>query len=232
MPRMKDRQNFPPFGWQYTEPSVPGWVAPAGSFDAVVNAILQLRLGNKALTAQYNLPTDREVIANQLDEFNAQRCLSAGWTDFVENSASPPMPVFLSPQRLPRPAAVGVGTSLKRAAVGVATIRDWWLGDSLKPVDQALAEKRAATCVACPLNVEPNFLGKLAANVAETFKGLMAAKADMDLKTSLDDKLFSCSACGCWNPLKIWVGLPHIQKNMKPEEKLKLHASCWILHES
>lgn len=227
MPRMKDRQNFPPFGWQYTEPSVPGWVAPAGSFDAVVNAILQLRLGNKALTAQYNLPTDREVIANQLDEFNAQRCLSAGWTDFVENSASPPMPVFPSPQRLSRLGAVA--TSLKHAVVGVATIRDHWLGDSLKPVEQSLAEKRATTCVDCPQNGDPNLIERLTSEAAKVVKGLMQAKEDMELKTSVDDKIHTCKACGCFLGLKVWTPLAHILKNQKPDERAKLDPRCWIL---
>lgn len=243
MPRLKSRQEYPPGGFLFVEPGIPQWQPPPGSFNAVATAILQLRLGNPAITAQGNRSTQLSVIENELDEFNAQRCLSHGWTDFVENSAGPPSPVFLSPQRLPRPAAVGVGTSLKRAAVGVATIRDWWLGDSLKPVEVSLAEKRAQVCVECVKNGDPNLLERLTGSAATMLKGLIQAKEDMELKTSVDDKLHTCTCCGCNLGIKIWVKSDYLLKHLKPEDISALKAvvlkkdkitpmTCWIIDET
>ena len=172
------------------------------------------------------------MIENEVDEQNAQRCLSHGWSAFVEDSVGPPQPVFHQPQRLPRVAAAA--TSVKRGAtVGVAMIRDLWLGDSLRPVKPELSENRAQVCVKCPRNDgDKSFLDKLTTEAANTVRALLQAKYDIDVRTTVDDKLGMCRACGCVLPLKVHVSLVEAKKKLKPEEFAQLHETCWIRHES
>lgn len=216
----------------FVEASVPQWVPPPGSFDTVVRAVLALRKGNPALVSQHNKSLQYSVIENEVDEFNAARCMAHGWTSFVQaDGAGPPQPSFLPPQRL-RP-VVAAATSLKRtAAVGVAMIRDMWLGDSLKPVEPALAEKRAMICVDCPQHGDPNLIERLAGEVANTIRLLLQTREDMDLKTSVDSKLQTCKACGCFLKLKVHTKLDFVQKTMKAEDRAKLDHRCWALNES
>ena len=225
--------EHPPGGWMYTESFIPQWTAPPGSFDTVVRAVIALRQGNRALTAQHNKSTDYEVVSNEVDEFNAQRMLSHGWEAFVaDGGTGPPNPVFSHPQRLRRSPGV-VGIVRRAATVGVGMIRDLWLGDSLKPVSPELSEKRAQVCVVCPRHDgDKEFIDKLTAEAAKGVRALMQAKYDMELKTSVDDKLGMCRACGCVLPLKVHVSLEVAKKKLKPGDFEQLHETCWIRHET
>lgn len=198
----------------------------------MVRAVITLRQGNPGLTAQHNLATDYNTVSNEVDEQNAARCIAHGWSNLVmDQGTGPPNPNFLPPQRL-RP-VVAAATSLKRtAAVGVAMIRDMWLGDSLKPVEPALAEKRAMICVDCPQHGDPNLIERLTGEVANTIRLLLQTREDMDLKTSVDSKLQTCKACGCFLKLKVHTKLDFVQKTMKAEDRAKLDPRCWALNES
>jgi hypothetical protein len=218
---MKSRTDFPPGQWCYLQPQT-GWNAIPGSFDAVVRQVIGHRAGNRAITKQYNLPTDYEAVGNEVDEFNALRCVAAGWNNFVIEA---PPPSFRAPTPFKRLSNAVVGGS-RRIVAGVKAIA-LWLGDGLKPVSQELAERRAAVCAVCPANVDPNFVEKLSAVGAAEVKTMMAIKHDLTLKTPHDDKLYSCRACGCWNPLSVWCKLDHITATMSPEVRSKLDPSCW-----
>lgn len=203
----------------------------------VARAILALRQGNRALTAQHNLSLDFNTISNELDEFNAQRCMAHGWNDFVQDvGTGPPQPVFPSPQRL-RPLAAATN-AVKRPLIGVNVVKDW-LGDGLKPVASELSEKRAAICADCPQNQDPNFIQKLAAVAAEGLRSLMVIRGDLGAKTTLDEKLHSCQVCDCALQLKVHTPIEHIIKRTPPDIMAKFLAVrtrsnqlCWIVSES
>jgi hypothetical protein len=104
-----------------------------------------------------------------------------------------------------------------------------WLGSGLKPVAQDVAEKRAAVCVACPLNVKGNWLQKLEASAADKVRSLMEVRNDLKLRTSQDANLGSCAACDCALQLKTWQPMDLIQKNTSDEVRSRLDKACWIL---
>lgn len=227
MARMKDRVTSPPGGWQWLETQT-NWQPPAyASFDSVVTALVEHRRANSFIAKQHNLPTDYDSVANQVDEFNAERMKSnPNWNHFL-GDASPPG--FFSPQRLQRSAAAAVA-NLKKTAAGIGLIREW-LGDGLRPVEQALANKRAEVCVKCPLNQEGGFWEKLDAAGAEEVKKMVAIKNDMKLETPLDSQLKSCTACLCWNSLKVWTPIAHINNHTSTKVLNELHSDCWVRKE-
>jgi len=229
MAKMKDRLMRPPYGWQFHQPQT-GYSIPDPdnkSFEDAVRLVIEHRRGNPWIVQQHNLSLDESVVGDEIDSFNAERMRNnPAWIHFLSDASPGPS---RWPQRLNR-AAAGVVASVKKTAAGVKIISDW-LGSGLRPVDKALANKRAAVCVACPLNQEGGFWEKLDAAGAEEVKTLMKIKSDMELKTDYDDKLKSCTACLCHNPLKVWTPLQHITNNMSMEVEKALHNECWVLAE-
>lgn len=227
MGRMKDRNAFPPGGWTFYQP-LTNWNAPANqSFDVVVTALIEHRKANRFITDQNHLATEYEAVANEVDEYTAERMKSnPNWNHFL-GDASPPG--FFSPQRLQRSAAAAVA-NLKKTAAGIGLIREW-LGDGLRPVEQSLANKRAEVCVKCPLNQEGGFWEKLDAAGAEEVKKMVAIKNDMKLETPLDSQLKSCVACLCWNSLKVWTPIAHINNHTSTKVLNELHPDCWVRSE-
>lgn len=226
MPKLKSRTEYPPGQFTYTQ-SATGWSAMPGSFDSVVRQIIGHRMGNKAATKQFNLSVEYEVVSSELDEFNALRCLAAGWGNFVIEAPAQNFQRPATPFKKLSAAVAGA----KRVVAGVKAVA-LWLGDGLKPVPQELAEQRAQTCSVCPLNGDPNFIERLSAIGAEEIKTMMAIRGDMALRTSHDAKLFTCAACSCHLPLKVFCPLDHITSTMSAEIRSKLHKDCWILSES
>lgn len=228
--RLKSRNNFPPGGFQWVQ-SESGWEAPPWrSFDTVVRELIAHRQGNPHLVAKHNWATDYDTVANEVDQYNAIRCLNAGYLDFITEERS----LAVIPKTLrPRPLQLNSGAvagAAKRAAGGIKLVIDW-LGQGAKSVPVPVAQARAEVCVQCPLNQDGNFWQRLEAASAEALRKTIEIKNDMQLRTSLDEQLKSCQACDCFNPLKVWVPLPHINKHMSAETRARLHPSCWVLKE-
>ncbi len=97
--------------------------------------------------------------------------------------------------------------------------------DGGQKVPQEEAERRAAICAACPKNVHADwcsgcFLTSLTASAVGMVSGW---------KTSQDDKIQSCSVCGCRLSLKVHLGLDSMRyrelDGMWPEH-------CWARPEA
>lgn len=235
MTRLKTRESLPPGGFQYTIPQIPDWVCPvAQGFDMTVDAIIAVSKANP----RHNLPTDRETVGNLLEEFTAKALESRpGCQGFLVSDDGGPVPKFHARSLPPnqRSGAVSAGikgamAGAKRLTVGIGVIMDW-LGAGLRPVDHALAEKRAAICVDCPLNKPANLVQWAYGRGAMALEAYMQVKNDKEAKTSLDAKLFSCQACDCHLGLKVHCPLEHILAREKPEHLAKLDPRCWILNE-
>jgi len=229
MPHLRSRDNHPPGGFKFTQPQT-NWSAPAWqSFAATVSAVVSHRNGNPAITIQHALATDYDMVANEVDAYNAAVAKANGWTDFyAEDDAPVPFP--------PRPyqPVVGVADHLRRAAIGVGAMKDW-LGEGMVPVDRTRAENRAIICADCPQNADPDWLQKAEEGIARVTKGLIESKNKMQLVTGQDAKLHTCQACDCYLRLKIWVPTDIVQA--KTSEKLRTDLrqkkpDCWILTES
>jgi len=85
MARLKSRHEFPPNGWKFYQPQT-RWELPGNlSFNGAVLEIIQHRTTHAGFLHQYKLSRDYNTVADELDEFNAVRCLNAGHLHFLSD---------------------------------------------------------------------------------------------------------------------------------------------------
>lgn len=223
-----NRHTTPNGGWIFRQPQT-GWTAPtpvASTFSQTVQLIINHRKQNPAITAKHKLATNVEAVSVELEKYTRKRL------GLPEVSQAP----F---QDSRRPFAVqGVGAAVQdkmagllRASAGTAVVIDW-LGSGGNPVDQGLAEKRAAVCVACPMNQPGDWYvtapAELLKKTVETWKSV-TGRTDFKFETSQGDKLKSCQVCKCLMSLKVFVGLGHILQKTKSDVLAELPQNCWIV---
>lgn len=190
-------------------------------FKASIEAIRKHRLANPAITTKHRLSTDPTTIGQELMTYTRLR--------LGIPEAPSPVPFPTSSSRLPQRVLDAVG-DIKTAAHGTAVVLDWIQAGG-DPVDQALAEKRAAVCVACPRNVEGAWYTVAPAQLLKSaIKGWQQLKgSDFAFETSQGDKLKSCDVCKCLMGLKVFCPLDHILTKTKPEIMAGLPSACWIV---
>lgn len=243
MATLKNRAAAIPHGFQFYQATT-RWSLPVDlsrSFDVSVQQVLDYRKGNPGLSAQHNLSLNRNVIADELDQFNAQRMVSGGWTGFVnlEGSSDPKMP----PQQAPLAARLqqrvqGVAEVVGNASAAAALLAEW-LGEGGMPVSAELSNKRAKVCLHCPQNADPNWLQKLEAVAAKKIKSMLAWKHQLTPPVEQEGKLLTCQVCDCYLPLKVVVPMKHITRGTSPETMAELRTvltnageKCWVVTES
>lgn len=226
--------GWPNQGYLFFQPQTNWWSSPGFGFWQTVDDIIAHRLKNPRFASQWT--TNRNEVADELDLFTCLRLnydpqwCTGGAAD-VKKKTGRQAPN--SPQNLPRQLAANAAAAVTRAenaAAGVGVVLDW-LGDSLEPVALDLAEKRAAVCAGCPQNGRPDFFQKLLGMAASGVKQLIELKNDLELKTSVDDKLKYCGACDCVITLKVHAPMAHIKAHTRDEVKAKLDPRCWMLKE-
>ncbi len=233
MTRLKDRTRQIPNGFRFLQPETGFEPQKWSSFDSMVQQILTHREGNSWLAQKNNWAMTRNAIADELDLYNAKLCQAQGWNGFIveDNSAEPSFPTPSFPRQSEDAPLVAEVSKVTKAVGGVRLLTDW-LGAGMKPVEQALAEKRAKVCVKCPKNQLGDFWQRIEAKIGQHLGTLIEIKNDLSLKLSTEDKLKSCMACDCWMPLKVWVPLEHILDTTEPDAMAALHPKCWILKEA
>jgi hypothetical protein len=88
-------------------------------------------------------------------------------------------------------------------------------------VSQEEADRRAAICAQCPKNVDQqvNFcIGCYARSLVSKVNDLLGSK-----RTAHDEKLKTCSACGCDLKLKTWI-----PKSGVADKTIDWPAHCWV----
>tara|TARA_R110001599_G_scaffold85828_2_gene230433 strand:- start:21578 stop:22168 length:591 start_codon:yes stop_codon:yes gene_type:complete len=120
--------------------------------------------------------------------------LSSGWVSRFGTSYCDSHPDCISCTKdeapLNRVLTLGEVSAFLRAVVK-------WIASG-KVVDQSEAERRAAICASCPLNVEITNC-KSCFKLAEKSRALIG-----NVSTSLDSNLDGCYACGCNLKVKVW----------------------------
>ena len=218
-----DRHTFPSGGWVFRQPQT-GWAAPtpiASTFDQTVVLIIQHRMKNPAITTKHNLPTDPEVVGEELLKFNRLR---------LGIPEPPPRQSFFAPSRSLPERVVAAAANLRRAAQGTSVWMDW-LAHGGVPVDQALAEKRAQTCVDCPRNQPGEWYveapATLLKSAIEEWKKVTGK--DFKFDTAQGDKLKSCGVCLCLSKIKVFVPMTFISQRTKPEIMSEFpRENCWV----
>ena len=224
-------KTWGPGGWIFYEPAT-NWTAPGpleNSFDQQVKNIIAMRQANP----RFNLPTDEAAVAADLEAFTEAR-----WAKTYSKAG---MKKF----RFERPEDKKKESSFtkfgRRQLAAVAALADIdtraleeWLGAGGKPVTQELALQRAQTCAGCDGNQKHGWRELLTVPASLALKTYLAAKHHMNLETSLDEELGSCTACHCPLELKVWADIAYTKENTTPEQfarHAKTNPDCWVLNE-
>jgi len=235
MARLKSRVHFVPGQFQYLVPEIAQPTPFTGSFDSVVQQVYDFRARNTYLCRKYNWSLNRIDIENDVEQANVQRCLASGWTDFLILEDSDQSLIM---EKKTQPWSHRAAAGLKRAADAVKSGAGIWrdlFGPEGKMVSRDQAEARAKVCVACPLNKTEGGLGQyFVETLVAQIQSVYGTLHDLNLHTSLDDKLGVCEACSCPTKAKVWPATSYILAHTKPEVKARLHPDnpeCWILTE-
>lgn len=220
MAKLKSRDRFPPGGFCYLQPETQ-WRAPNGaSFETVVAALIQHRIGNPYLVTTHGWPTDLDSVRNQVDSYNAQICKQLGYTEYILEGP----PDAPAPKTTPQPNLQKLG-----AVAGGAEALVEWLRSGAEAVPAELANKRAAICSACPQNGKGDFTRYFTIPVSEAIRHEINRRSEWKLSTPYDDQLNICEGCLCPLKLKVHVPLANILPHMDEETKGRLAPQCWIL---
>lgn len=234
MVTLKNPEAQIPNGLYYIQAET-GWDSRAmiGTFpsmDTLTRGTMSHREGNPWLAQKHGWSMDYQSVLKEMRDYNAMICLKNGWMNFIITNEAAPVepPVIQKKTLLSDGAAVG---SIKRVAAGIGVFLDW-VGDGATPVAVEVAERRAKVCSGCIKNDGGDFKAYFTEPIAAKIKKQLEIKNDLQLKTSLDEKLTVCSACDCPLKLKVWVPLEHILEHTSKEVKTRLWSNCWILRES
>lgn len=224
--KLKSLTAHPPWGFQFLQPETGQSVPFTGSFNHVVEQVLMLRQANSFLADRHGWRVDREGVEHEVEQFNCARCIAGGWLDFVVmDDTNPPASLYVMPSSQKKTSAVG---RVRNVAAGVGVLLEW-LGSGAKPVDQPLADSRAAICATCPKNDDGDFTAFFTKPIADRIRTQLEIRDDLQLRTPNDEKLTVCSACDCPLKLKVWVPLDHILSYTSEDTKTKLDQRCWIM---
>ena len=230
MPHLKSRTAHPPYSFRFLQPEAGQTEEVVGSFNFVVEQVIRLRQANPFLCERHGWSTEVAAVEAEVDAYNTARCIAGGWLDFVVMEDGNNAPLYQIPAQKKTnkglfQSAVG---SIKHVAAGVAVLIDW-LGNGAKPVEQALADSRAATCSDCPKNDGGDFTRYFTEFVANKIRTQLEIRGDLQLRTPSDESLTVCSACDCPLKLKVWVPIEHVMLHTPDDVRAKLDPRCWIL---
>jgi len=232
--RLKSRESQIPEGFVFYEPSTRWRSTPWASFSTIVQEVIAHRRGNPQLTTKFGKSIDQATVENEVDAFNANICAQMGWTKYIIASEGAP-PVAPKSSALSAAEAsqlAAAGAKVKMIWAGIKTLAEW-LDSGTPAVAPELAESRAATCAACPLNGSGDLGQWFVTPTANAIKKQVERLQERKLTTSNDEKLNICTACLC--PLKLKVHAPiEIIKNHSVDsalDKMRTAPACWVIAE-
>jgi len=233
--RLRDRNKSPVGGFQFFQPETNFDLAKAcptcqWNFKQAVDTLRNHRLANP----RFNLPTDWNAVAEELDVTNATRMLSIRGADsyiIIDAAPSSVTPKLRALRDNQRPGVAGGVSVAKRLLSGASAIIDW-LGQGANPVPSEEASRRAEICAGCKWNNQGDWSSFFTRPVSEGIMRQLKVRSDIGLSTPNDKKLNVCEICSC--PLKLKVHVPmetireHVPKNVL--EDLAQNASwCWMI---
>jgi hypothetical protein len=229
---LKSRDRQIPNGLKFLQPETNWQPARFASFNVIVNSLINHRKSNPHLIAQKKWSIDPEDVAREVDMFNANLCARHGWTDYIHDgssmmeAAAPKSQALLQQEKNVISAAAG---KAKKIWSGIRTLNDW-IDSGTPPAPQELAERRAATCVACPKNGKGDFTSWFTRPASDAIKEQIEKLAAMRLKTKQDAALNVCEVCLCPLKLKAFTPIKYIKDNLSVEvlNDLKNVPNCWI----
>lgn len=191
------------------------------------NTLVQNVIARRRQNPRFNLPTNFDEVATEVDTQNAERVSripNAGLFIIDDGGGGGVASVFPIPQAV-RLGAVG---KVRNVATGVKLLTEW-LGSGATPVERSVAVPRAEICSTCPRNSKGDWSKFFVESAAEAIRKQVGIKHEMTLSTPFDSELGTCEACLCFMPLKIWVPEEYIKAHTSEKTKQNLAPQCWQL---
>lgn len=240
MQRLKSRQHQVPNGFFFRESAI-NWdsrkvLGMHPSFETLVTAVISARRANPHQRETHRWSLDRSVVGDEVEAFNVKVCQSMGWTNYLAEAGGGAPPPFVHQSPAEQKQLARAAVAAKKLWDGIKTISDWLKSD-IPSVPKEQAEKRAATCVACPFNGQGDLTSWFTLPAAAAIKRQLELVQKRDLGTSLDEQLGVCAEKdgngGCLCPLRMMVHVPIALKlqHMSPQTKAGMHPNCWVLVE-
>lgn len=107
---------------------------------------------------------------------------------------------------------------------GVALVRNVFVPN---PVSQDTAERRAAECLKCPLNMFPSDKKDRFSAWADK----MMALSVPGKKVSVSKQLGQCGACSCNLRVKVFIPGPFSNSKEEKQQMLRANPKCWQILE-
>jgi hypothetical protein len=230
---LANRQLQIPGGFKFYIPELKWQPRPYQSFDQLVQQVIAVRGGNPQLTAKNKWSTDYNTVASEVDAFNARVCEQMGWNNYIiQASGAPPPPKSKPPSASDQKLLAAAAGAAKKIWAGVRTLNDW-LDSGTPAVPQVLADARAATCAACPLNGPGDFTQWFTKPAAEAIQRQLTKLEGRKLSTASDGAINICEACLCPLKLKVHAPMQYIAPHVSEEvlRELAKGKNCWILAE-
>jgi hypothetical protein len=179
-----------------------GVVITAGNFNAVCSKVFHHRTANRL-----------DPVSDVTIEDNCcHRIIEAGHGQVVEDSEYDFIPMVN-----------GLHIGLADIIRGSTILLENRLAGNPK-VNKAVAEGRAAICVLCQFNVEPEGCTGCNAGRLREWAEKVGGRNE---PTQYDSQLKSCYHCSCFNKLQIWYPLDILQKYINSTVNDNLPGFCW-----
>lgn len=254
MQKLKSREKqIPGGGFDFRQPEI-NWHARKvlglhPSLSRVANAVISARQSSPHYVQKHGWSLDLNTVLDEVEAFNVRRCQANGWMNFLTEVGGAPPP-FNQAQSLANQKQLNAAVEkVKKLWAGVKTINDW-MDSEEPPVEMALAEQRAATCVGCILNGQGDFTAWFTVPAAGAIKRQLERLAQRKISTTLDDKLNICTACLCPMRVKVHTPIKYIVPHLSAEVTAALGTAskftldgtgqrvpsdplkCWVLAET
>lgn len=234
--RLKNLNSQIPNGFKFRQPEI-AWDSKTvlglhPSFNSLVTAVMSARAANPHHATKHKWRLDRAGVEHDVEQFNVRLCQANGWTKYLADAGGGGAP-FPSSQSLPDQKQLSVAVaSVRKLWAGIKTLNNW-LDSGEPPVETELSEKRAATCVACPMNGKGDFTSWFTKPAAAVIQKQIERLQERKITGSLDDQLGVCSGCLCPNRLKTKTPMKFIKPHLSDEviAELRNGKDCWIISE-
>jgi hypothetical protein len=193
--KLQTLSTMPPGGWRFKHIGT-GFVSTGITFQSLVQKVMQYR-------QNHGEPIVSEGYARLSDEVEEEICQSLSIEDQGNycNTKWRPM----------------TGVHWREVARFLHTVASW-ITTGFTLVPQSEAERRAAICVKCPLNVGMTGCAMCRSALKEGREKLMQRS------TSSDGSLLACGVCGCDNKTQVHVPLDVLRAGKKG---LSFPEWCW-----
>lgn len=232
--RLKDRNRQIPNGLKFLQPETNWQPQRYASFTTIVTALISHRRRHPDLVKAKNWSLDPNVVADEVDAFNAGICARMNWNDYImsdEGAAPAPKPQALLSKEKEQIAVAA--SRAKKIWTGVRTLNEW-IDSGTPPVETERSEIRASICAKCPKNGQGDFTSWFTKPASDMIAKQLERLKGMKLSTPLDDKINICDVCLCPLKLKVHTPINYITTHLTPEVRAELAKvpNCWIVAES